>query len=148
MIRLRPPGLIAIDPRNGDVLALASRPSFDPISSSRGSRTRSGGVSPTRITRRYSIVAIQASYPPGSTFKCLTSLAGLDAGSHRRHAPLLRLRRRLPLWQSHLRMLAARRAWLARAARCPWPAPAMSTTTRSASRSASIAWPASPRSAT
>lgn len=73
-------GLIAIDPRNGDVLALASRPSFDPNLFLKGIsheewRRLSDPNHPPLLNR-----AIQASYPPGSTFKCLTSLAGLDAG--------------------------------------------------------------------
>ena len=68
---------VAVDPRTGGVLALVSRPSFDPNEFARGlSRARWNELvnDPAHpLLDR----AIQSAYPPGSTFKVVTSLAGL-----------------------------------------------------------------------
>lgn len=69
---------VAIDPRDGSVLAMVSKPVFDPNEFSRGisfARWRelgSGGGDP--LLNR----AIQSAYPPGSTFKIVTMMAGLQ----------------------------------------------------------------------
>src|SRR2546426_565187 len=73
--------VVAIDPRNGEVLALASKPNYDPNEFSTGiTRERwnelSGGGNYPLFNR-----AIQAAYPPGSTLKPFTSLAGLECGA-------------------------------------------------------------------
>jgi len=73
--------VVAIDPRNGEVLALASKPNYDPNEFSTGiTRERwnelSGGGSYPLFDR-----AIQAAYPPGSTLKPFTALAGLETGA-------------------------------------------------------------------
>jgi penicillin-binding protein 2 len=71
---------VAIDPRNGDVLAMVSRPSFDPnefsagFSAERWREMSEGGANP--LLNR----AIQGLYPPGSTFKIVSMLAALAAG--------------------------------------------------------------------
>ncbi|MDM7916509.1 MAG: penicillin-binding protein 2, partial [Candidatus Eisenbacteria bacterium] len=76
----RPGCVVAIDARNGEVLAMASRPAFDPnLFIGRISKADwavlSGDGYP--LLNR----PIQASYPPGSTFKALTGLAVLhEAG--------------------------------------------------------------------
>ena len=73
--------VVAIDPRNGEVLALASKPNYDPnefstgITKERWSEMSGGGNYP--LFNR----AIQAAYPPGSTLKPFTALAGLEAGA-------------------------------------------------------------------
>lgn len=73
--------VVAIDPRNGEVLALASKPNYDPnefsmgISRERWNELSSGGNYP--LFNR----AIQAAYPPGSTLKPFTALSGLEAGA-------------------------------------------------------------------
>lgn len=72
--------IVAIDPRDGRILAMASSPSFDP-------REFSRGVDPERwrelvkdqgrpLTNR----AIQGLYAPGSVFKVVVALAGLAQG--------------------------------------------------------------------
>lgn len=72
--------LVALDPRNGEILALVSLPSFDPnefthvMTSSRYDSLFNNPDKP--LFNR----AIQATYPPGSTFKMLTALAGLENG--------------------------------------------------------------------
>src|SRR5881628_337926 len=73
--------VVALDPRNGEVLALASKPNYDPnefstgITQERWSELSGGGNYP--LFNR----AIQAAYPPGSTLKPFTSLAGLECGA-------------------------------------------------------------------
>lgn len=68
---------VAIDPRNGAVLALTSKPNYDPnefstgITQARWDELSQGGNYP--LFNR----AIQAAYPPGSTLKPFTALAGL-----------------------------------------------------------------------
>ncbi len=73
--------VVVLDPRNGDVLAMASYPSYDPsdfvngISSSRWAfLTDEDNHFP--INNR----AIQGQYAPGSTFKLVTGYAGVQAG--------------------------------------------------------------------
>ena len=71
---------VAIDPRDGGILGMASRPAFDPNEFSQGlsfARWRElshGGANP--LLNR----AIQGTYPPGSTFKIVTMLAALKYG--------------------------------------------------------------------
>ncbi len=60
--------VLAIDPRTGEVLALAAVPAFDPAAFQR--------VAPQRWINR----AISEVYEPGSTFKVITAAAALDAG--------------------------------------------------------------------
>jgi len=73
-------GLIAIDPRNGEVLAMVSRPSFDPADFSRGvdqdiwSKLIADENHPLRDK------TIQDHYSPGSTFKTITAIAALEEG--------------------------------------------------------------------
>jgi penicillin-binding protein 2 len=71
---------VAIDPRDGGILGIVSRPAFDPnefsqgLSPARWRELASGGANP--LLNR----AIQGVYPPGSTFKIVTMLAALRAG--------------------------------------------------------------------
>ncbi len=71
---------VAIDPRDGSVIAMVSKPVFDPnefsrgISNARWKQLNSNGAFP--LLNR----AIQSAYPPGSTFKVVTMLAGLSNG--------------------------------------------------------------------
>ena len=71
---------VVIDPRNGDVLALASAPSFDPnlfvpvLSQSLYDRYAKDPAKP--LLNR----ASGGAYAPGSTFKPVTALAGLSLG--------------------------------------------------------------------
>lgn len=76
--------IVALDPRNGDVLALASRPSFDPNALSHGLNARAWRhiVQDSRhpLTNR----AIQGQYPPGSTFKIVMAAAALESHTMKR----------------------------------------------------------------
>lgn len=71
---------VAIEPGTGQILALASRPSFD-------QNVFVGGISHEQWDslisnpfRPMSNRAIQGEYPPGSTYKIITALAGLEEG--------------------------------------------------------------------
>jgi penicillin-binding protein 2 len=72
--------VVILDPRNGEVLAAVSRPTYDP-------NMFIGGVSAKDWKRLYEDPAnplfnrtIQATYPPGSTFKLITAYAALSNG--------------------------------------------------------------------
>jgi penicillin-binding protein 2 len=73
--------LIAMDPRNGRVLAMVSKPSFDPdifartISSEEWKSLTENPFSPLQNK------GIQGQYPPGSVFKIITAIAGLETGA-------------------------------------------------------------------
>ena len=73
-------GLVALDPDTGGVLALVSRPGFDPnlfIDGIDPETWKSLNESPDRpMVNR----ALRGIYPPGSTIKPLMALAGLELG--------------------------------------------------------------------
>lgn len=76
----RPGAVVALDPRSGEVLVLVSLPAFDPNDFAVGidhatwiSLTEN---SDTPLHNR----ALQGQYPPGSTYKVVAALAGLEAG--------------------------------------------------------------------
>ncbi|MDE3186701.1 MAG: penicillin-binding protein 2 [Acidobacteriota bacterium] len=72
--------IVAMDPRNGEILAMVSRPSFDPnafavrIGRSDWNKLLADPSHPLMNK------AIQAQLAPGSTFKILMSVAGLQEG--------------------------------------------------------------------
>ncbi len=69
--------VVVIDPRNGDVLAMASSPAYD----AGALRSREHWAGLTRDTRRPLMNrAIAGRYPPGSVFKPLVAIAGLEYG--------------------------------------------------------------------
>ncbi len=80
--------VVALDPRNGDVLVLASHPTFDPNTLARGltvpqwNQIRHDPKKP--MTNR----ATQGQYPPGSVFKLVVAAAGLESGSISRSTPV------------------------------------------------------------
>ncbi|MFZ5875861.1 MAG: penicillin-binding protein 2 [Nitrospirota bacterium] len=70
--------VVALDPTNGDVLAMVSHPDFDP-------NVLSGALTASRWTalledpgRPLNNRAIQGQYPPGSTFKVVVAAAALE----------------------------------------------------------------------
>jgi penicillin-binding protein A len=66
---------LALDPRTGEVLAIASVPSFDPARIDATFAALVGDASSPLLNR-----AIDGLYPPGSTFKIVTVADALDAG--------------------------------------------------------------------
>jgi len=69
--------VVALDPWTGEVLVLASAPVFDPNAFS-GGLTDAEWAALRGETRPLLDRAVQAGYPPGSTFKIFTSLAGME----------------------------------------------------------------------
>jgi len=78
----RPGTAVALDPSDGEVLAMASSPSFDPtlltkpITQRRYDALFSENVGSPRFNR-----AISGLYPTGSTFKPITAMAALQSGA-------------------------------------------------------------------
>lgn len=72
--------VVALDPRNGEVLALVSRPAYDPNKfTGRISRTDWGAMANDPFKPLMNR-AIQAEFAPGSTFKPFVALAALETG--------------------------------------------------------------------
>jgi penicillin-binding protein 2 len=69
--------VVAIDPRNGDVLALASTPGFDPNGCARGLSVSQFGALQNDIDKPLLNRALRGAYPSGSTIKPAIALAGL-----------------------------------------------------------------------
>jgi penicillin-binding protein 2 len=72
--------IVAIDPWTGDVLALASLPTFDANKFARGISAADYRALIDSIDRPLFNRAIRGVYPPGSTIKPLMALAGLEYG--------------------------------------------------------------------
>ena len=66
----RTASIVVMDPANGDLLALANWPPYDPNDSPR---------SPEELETRRNL-AVESIYEPGSTFKIVTAAAALDQG--------------------------------------------------------------------
>ncbi len=75
--------LVALDPRNGGVLALVSRPSFDPNLFVDGIDTATWKELNDAFERPLINRALRGVYPPGSTIKPFMGLAGLELGLRR-----------------------------------------------------------------
>jgi penicillin-binding protein 2 len=69
-------GAVAVDVRTGEVLVMVSKPDFNPL-------TRRPNLAPEQDFAKSGVWnnrTIQGQYPPGSTFKIITAIAGLRAG--------------------------------------------------------------------
>lgn len=71
--------VVAMDPRNGEILALVSKPSFDPLNVAKyiGTSFSRGNPFLNRV--------ISAQYAPGSIFKIITEIAALESGEIGEH---------------------------------------------------------------
>jgi len=72
--------LVAIDPRNGEVLAFVSKPTFDPNLFVDGIDAESWRELNENIDKPLLNRALRGTYPPGSTYKPLMAMAALNAG--------------------------------------------------------------------
>jgi penicillin-binding protein 2 len=72
--------VIAIEPATGNVVALASVPTFDPNKFTRGISSTAYAALRDDLDRPLFNRALNGSYPPGSTVKPLMALAGLEYG--------------------------------------------------------------------
>jgi penicillin-binding protein 2 len=74
-------GAVAVmDPQTGQILALASSPSFDPNIFVDGMSHEQWDALVSNPLRPLENKAVQGEYPPGSTFKIVTAMAGLEEG--------------------------------------------------------------------
>jgi penicillin-binding protein 2 len=74
--------LVAIDPRNGEILAMVSSPRLDPNIFSLKKRERNKGWAQVALDSMRPLTnrAISGTYPPASVFKLVTAGAGLESG--------------------------------------------------------------------
>ena len=74
--------LVAIDPRNGEILAMVSSPRLDPNIFSLKKRERNKGWAHVALDTMRPLTnrAISGTYPPASIFKLVTAGAGLESG--------------------------------------------------------------------
>ena len=72
--------VVAIDPNNGDVIALVSTPGFDPNAFGRGLTRPEYAALRDNIDVPLLNRAIRGEYPPGSTVKPMIALGGLSYG--------------------------------------------------------------------
>jgi peptidoglycan glycosyltransferase len=70
--------IVALDPSNGNVLAMANYPTFDPNKVPQQLKDLNKGIGGSLLNR-----VTQAQYPPGSTMKVVTSAAALDSGLYK-----------------------------------------------------------------
>src|SRR6201988_4119439 len=77
--------IISMDPNNGEILALASAPTFDPNLFSQRSTTKEGRTEYAALLddpeKPMINRAIQSRYPPGSTWKIPMAVSGLKQGA-------------------------------------------------------------------
>jgi penicillin-binding protein 2 len=70
--------VVAMNPQNGDILAMASKPDFDPNLFARGISPDNWKSIVENPAHPLQNRAIQGQYPPGSIFKILVAMAGLE----------------------------------------------------------------------
>jgi penicillin-binding protein 2 len=73
--------IVAIRPQTGEILAMVSAPSYDPSLLVGRDRSKYFPILTNDPNKPLFNRAIQAWYPPGSTFKTLNALIGLDEGT-------------------------------------------------------------------
>ena len=71
---------VVLNPQNGEILALVSRPAFDPNLFAHGISTKDWNEINNNPYHPMDDKAITGEYPPGSTFKIVTGTAALAAG--------------------------------------------------------------------
>lgn len=72
--------LVALDPRNGEVLAFVSKPTFDPNLFVDGIDVENWKMLNESINKPLLNRALRGTYPPGSTYKPFMGLAALSSG--------------------------------------------------------------------
>ncbi|MUG95672.1 penicillin-binding protein 2 [Scytonema sp. UIC 10036] len=72
--------IVALDPRNGAVLAIVSHPTFDPNIFSKQKLSKKDWQTVQGDNHPLLNRAVSSAYPPASTFKIVTTTAGLESG--------------------------------------------------------------------
>ncbi|PRD70446.1 penicillin-binding protein 2 [Malikia spinosa] len=75
--------LVAIDPRNGELLAFVSKPTFDPNLFVEGIDVENWKALNESIDKPLLNRALRGTYPPGSTYKPFMALAALELGKRK-----------------------------------------------------------------
>ncbi len=78
--------IVAIDPANGDILAMASSPAFDPGMFSDGISSNQWQALLNDPERPLNNRAMQTVYPPASVYKIVTAMAALEEGLFHEHS--------------------------------------------------------------
>lgn len=73
--------LVAMDPNTGKILAMLSKPSFDPGAFASGITLEEWKALVENPSHPLQNKVIQGQYPPGSVFKIVTAIAGLETGA-------------------------------------------------------------------
>lgn len=73
--------IVAVDPANGEILALVSAPTFDPNAFATGMSPSEYNTLRNDENRPLFNRAVRGTYPPGSTIKPMLSLAALEVGA-------------------------------------------------------------------
>ncbi|WP_439182227.1 penicillin-binding protein 2 [Carboxylicivirga taeanensis] len=73
--------IVAIEPSSGEILALVSAPNYDPSLLIGRDRSENFPILLTDSLKPLLNRAIQSAYPPGSTFKTINALIGLQEGT-------------------------------------------------------------------
>ncbi len=71
---------VAMDPNNGEILAMASMPTFDPNAFVSGMTRKQWEELSKNPERPLENRAVPGEYPPASTYKIITAMAGLQEG--------------------------------------------------------------------
>ena len=72
--------LVAIDPRNGEILAFVSKPTFDPNLFVEGIDSENWRILNESLDKPLLNRAMRGTYPPGSTYKPFMALGALELG--------------------------------------------------------------------
>lgn len=80
MLKGKAGAAVAIDPQNGEVLAMVSSPTYNANWFVTGMSHKQWQGLITNPSRPLENKAIQAEYPPASTYKIITAMAGLEEG--------------------------------------------------------------------
>ena len=73
--------IVALDPKSGSILAMASSPTFDQERFVRGLKAKDWNEMSADPSHPLLNRAVNAAYPPGSTYKPIMELAGLQEGA-------------------------------------------------------------------
>ena len=125
--------MVALDPRDGAVLAMVSRPAFDPNLFAAHIKAADWKALTTNPDNPLLNRAIQAQFAPGSTFKPSVAMAGLETGAIDENFTRT-LPRRRDLLRPLLQVLAKARARQRESARRQSSIPATCTFTPSANK--------------
>ena len=70
--------VLVMDPKTGEVLAMANKPDFDPNNPREGYESFDGETSSDKIQKMWRNRLVSDSFEPGSIFKVITSIAALE----------------------------------------------------------------------